>query len=171
VLKEGAGWDPGQAFQPGECAPPSAHEHATSAVQIASIAISSAQAPDAILRPTDPQGLWKDYESSRTTMKSRWAQGLSDARDTSRLAMACPNAARGRRPHLRRAQGSPPQLIPRPGGSRVTRQEPDRSAMECHATVSACVRHARDQAPMPASFVTAHQAIRFCRVPRGIKLG
>lgn len=82
MLKEGAGWDPGQAFQPGECAPPSAHEHATSAVQIASIAISSAQAPDAILRPTDPQGLWKDYEFSRTTMKSRWAQGVSDARAT-----------------------------------------------------------------------------------------
>jgi NTE family protein len=35
-----------------------------------------------IYRPTDPQGLWKDYEFSRTTMKTRWAQGLSDARTT-----------------------------------------------------------------------------------------
>ena len=35
-----------------------------------------------IYRPTDPQGLWKDYEFSRTTMQTRWAQGLSDARTT-----------------------------------------------------------------------------------------
>jgi len=35
-----------------------------------------------IYRPTDPEGVWKDYEFSRTTMKTRWAQGLSDARAT-----------------------------------------------------------------------------------------
>ena len=35
-----------------------------------------------IYRPTDPQGLWKDYEFSGTTMQTRWAQGLSDARTT-----------------------------------------------------------------------------------------
>ncbi len=28
-----------------------------------------------IYRPTDPQGLWKDYEFSRSTMQTRWAQG------------------------------------------------------------------------------------------------
>jgi NTE family protein len=32
-----------------------------------------------IYRPTDPQGISKDYEFSRTTMRTRWAQGLSDA--------------------------------------------------------------------------------------------
>jgi Patatin phospholipase len=35
-----------------------------------------------IYRPTDPQGHSKDYEFSRTTMRARWAQGLSDARTT-----------------------------------------------------------------------------------------
>src|SRR5258706_9295606 len=38
--------------------------------------------PALIYRPTDPQGLSKDYEFSRTTMWARWAQGLSDARTT-----------------------------------------------------------------------------------------
>jgi NTE family protein len=32
-----------------------------------------------IYRPTDPQGISKDYEFSRTTMRTRWVQGLSDA--------------------------------------------------------------------------------------------
>jgi NTE family protein len=35
-----------------------------------------------IYRPPDPQGCSKDYEFSRTTMRARWAQGLSDARTT-----------------------------------------------------------------------------------------
>jgi NTE family protein len=35
-----------------------------------------------IYRPTDPQGLSKDYEFSRATMRARWAQGLSDAQTT-----------------------------------------------------------------------------------------
>jgi NTE family protein len=35
-----------------------------------------------IYRPTDPQGHSKDYEFSRTTMRARWGQGLSDARTT-----------------------------------------------------------------------------------------
>jgi NTE family protein len=33
-----------------------------------------------IYRPTHPQGISKDYEFSRPTMRTRWAQGLSDAR-------------------------------------------------------------------------------------------
>jgi NTE family protein len=33
-----------------------------------------------IYRPSDPQGFAKDYEFSRTTMRTRWEQGLSDAR-------------------------------------------------------------------------------------------
>jgi NTE family protein len=33
-----------------------------------------------IYRPSDPQGVAKDYEFSRTTMRTRWEQGLSDAR-------------------------------------------------------------------------------------------
>jgi NTE family protein len=32
-----------------------------------------------IYRPTEPQGLSKDYEFSRATMRARWAQGVSDA--------------------------------------------------------------------------------------------
>jgi NTE family protein len=32
-----------------------------------------------IYRPTEPQGISKDYEFSPTTMRARWAQGLSDA--------------------------------------------------------------------------------------------
>ena len=32
-----------------------------------------------IYRPTDSQGISKDYEFSRSTMRTRWAQGLSDA--------------------------------------------------------------------------------------------
>jgi NTE family protein len=32
-----------------------------------------------IYRPTDAQGHSKDYEFSRSTMRTRWAQGLSDA--------------------------------------------------------------------------------------------
>ncbi len=35
-----------------------------------------------IYRPTDPQGHSKDYEFSRTTMLTRWAQGLADAQTT-----------------------------------------------------------------------------------------
>jgi NTE family protein len=35
-----------------------------------------------VYRPTDPQGLSKDYEFSRSTMRKRWAQGLSDAQTT-----------------------------------------------------------------------------------------
>jgi NTE family protein len=35
-----------------------------------------------IYRPSDPQGPSKDYEFSRTTMRRRWAQGLSDAQTT-----------------------------------------------------------------------------------------
>jgi NTE family protein len=35
-----------------------------------------------IYRPTDAQGHSKDYEFSRTTMRTRWAQGLSDAQTT-----------------------------------------------------------------------------------------
>jgi NTE family protein len=33
-----------------------------------------------IYRPSDPQGVAKDYEFSRTTMRTRWEQGVSDAR-------------------------------------------------------------------------------------------
>jgi NTE family protein len=35
-----------------------------------------------IYRPTDAQGHSKDYEFSRTTMWTHWAQGLSDAQTT-----------------------------------------------------------------------------------------
>jgi NTE family protein len=35
-----------------------------------------------IYRPSDPQGPAKDYEFSRTTMRRRWEQGLSDTRTT-----------------------------------------------------------------------------------------
>jgi NTE family protein len=35
-----------------------------------------------IYRPTDAQGHSKDYEFSRATMRTRWAQGLSDAQTT-----------------------------------------------------------------------------------------
>jgi NTE family protein len=35
-----------------------------------------------IYRPTDSQGYSKDYEFSRNRMRTRWAQGLSDARTT-----------------------------------------------------------------------------------------
>ena len=35
-----------------------------------------------IYRPTDPQGHSKDYDFGRTTMRTRWAQGLSDAQAT-----------------------------------------------------------------------------------------
>jgi NTE family protein len=35
-----------------------------------------------VYRPADPQGLSKDYEFSRPTMRKRWAQGLSDAQTT-----------------------------------------------------------------------------------------
>jgi NTE family protein len=35
-----------------------------------------------VYRPPDPQGCSKDYEFSRTTMRTRWAQGLRDARTT-----------------------------------------------------------------------------------------
>jgi len=35
-----------------------------------------------IYRPTDAQGHSKDYEFSRTTMRTRWAQGLADAQTT-----------------------------------------------------------------------------------------
>jgi NTE family protein len=35
-----------------------------------------------IYRPSDPQGPSKDYEFSRTTMRRRWEQGLSDTQTT-----------------------------------------------------------------------------------------
>jgi NTE family protein len=35
-----------------------------------------------IYRPAEPQGFSKDYEFSGSTMRARWAQGLSDARAT-----------------------------------------------------------------------------------------
>jgi NTE family protein len=35
-----------------------------------------------IYRPHEPQGAFKDYEFSRSTMEARWQQGLSDARTT-----------------------------------------------------------------------------------------
>jgi NTE family protein len=35
-----------------------------------------------VYRPPDPQGCSKSYEFSRTTMRTRWAQGLSDAQTT-----------------------------------------------------------------------------------------
>jgi NTE family protein len=35
-----------------------------------------------IYRPSDPQGPSKDYEFSRTTMRRRWEQGVSDAQTT-----------------------------------------------------------------------------------------
>ena len=35
-----------------------------------------------IYRPHEPQGQYKDDEFSRTTMNTRWAQGLADARTT-----------------------------------------------------------------------------------------
>jgi NTE family protein len=35
-----------------------------------------------IYRPTNPQGVTKDYEFSRATMRTRWEQGLSDTRAT-----------------------------------------------------------------------------------------
>jgi NTE family protein len=35
-----------------------------------------------IYRPSDPQGPSKDYEFSRATMRSSWAQGVSDAQRT-----------------------------------------------------------------------------------------
>jgi NTE family protein len=35
-----------------------------------------------VYRPTDPQGPSKDYEFSRTTMRRRWEQGLSDTQKT-----------------------------------------------------------------------------------------
>jgi NTE family protein len=35
-----------------------------------------------IYRPDEPQGSWKDFEFSRSTMEMRWQQGLSDARAT-----------------------------------------------------------------------------------------
>jgi NTE family protein len=35
-----------------------------------------------IYRPPDPQGPWKDYEFSRTTMCRRWEQGLCDTQMT-----------------------------------------------------------------------------------------
>jgi hypothetical protein len=63
-----------------------------------------------IYRPSEPQGYAKDYEFGRATMRLRWAQGLSDAQTTLLVAMARTHAARGRCPHLRRAEGSPPDL-------------------------------------------------------------
>jgi NTE family protein len=35
-----------------------------------------------IYRPIEPQGALKDFAFSRSTMETRWQQGLSDARDT-----------------------------------------------------------------------------------------
>ena len=35
-----------------------------------------------IYRPAEPQGAAKDFEFSRTTMQTRWAQGVSDAQTT-----------------------------------------------------------------------------------------
>jgi NTE family protein len=33
-----------------------------------------------IYRPIEPQGAFKDFEFSRSTMEARWQQGFSDAR-------------------------------------------------------------------------------------------
>ena len=35
-----------------------------------------------IYRPNEPQGAFKDFEFSRSTMEARWQRGLSDARNT-----------------------------------------------------------------------------------------
>lgn len=35
-----------------------------------------------IYRPNEPQGAFKDFEFSRSTMEARWQQGMSDARTT-----------------------------------------------------------------------------------------
>ena len=37
-----------------------------------------------VYRPEEPQGVSKDYEFSEKTMRTRWAQGLSDAQETLR---------------------------------------------------------------------------------------
>jgi NTE family protein len=39
-----------------------------------------------IYRPLEPQGVFKDFEFSRSTMEARWEQGLSDARTTLRAS-------------------------------------------------------------------------------------
>jgi len=39
-----------------------------------------------VYRPGDPQGAAKDYEFSRTTMRTRWEEGLSDARTALRAS-------------------------------------------------------------------------------------
>jgi len=39
-----------------------------------------------IYRPIEPQGAFKDFEFSRSTMEARWQQGLSDAHDTLRAS-------------------------------------------------------------------------------------
>lgn len=68
-----------------------------------------------IYRPSDPQGSAKDYEFSRTTMRRRWTQELSDAQTTLRASPGCPDAARGRRNPRRveRSQrGGKPRRMP-----------------------------------------------------------
>ena len=37
-------------------------------------------------RPIEPQGAFKDFEFSRSTMEARWQQGFSDAHDTLRAS-------------------------------------------------------------------------------------
>ena len=39
-----------------------------------------------IYRPIEPQGAFKDFEFSRSTMEARWQQGFSDAHDTLRAS-------------------------------------------------------------------------------------
>src|SRR5271154_1069447 len=39
-----------------------------------------------IYRPLEPQGVFKDFEFSRSTMEARWEQGFSDARTTLRAS-------------------------------------------------------------------------------------
>ncbi|MGB6448253.1 MAG: DUF3734 domain-containing protein, partial [Xanthobacteraceae bacterium] len=39
-----------------------------------------------IYRPLEPQGVFKDFEFSRSTMEARWERGFSDARTTLRAS-------------------------------------------------------------------------------------
>jgi hypothetical protein len=76
-----------------------------------------------IYRPPGPEGPSKDYEFSRSTMKTRRARTVRPTSDAARIAVAaCPNADQDRCPHLRRAQGPPPRGPYRPGGDAETRK-------------------------------------------------
>ena len=56
-----------------------------------------------IYRPIEPQGALKDFEFSRSTMETRWQQGLSDARShVASLAVARTDAEGTRRARVRR---------------------------------------------------------------------